>query len=746
MKRTNFFILFIFQFSSFLFNFGFGADIGEVLLKKISHKIPTISTKPKIDGKIDEEVWTDALVLELNYEVEPGNNIKPQVKTEVLLGYYQNHLYVAFKAYDQKPENIRARVTDRDNISNDDYVGIILDTFDDSRLTYNFYCNPLGIQAEKVVGISGGETPWDAIWNSAGHIEKDGYRVEMEIPFNALRFQRKNEEQKWGIDLIRNYPRDLCHEIGLFPRDRNNSCYMCQMDDIVGFINAKPGKNLEFDPTLSGVLTQEREDFPSGKFISKTKRVDPGLTARWRFSQNLTFSAAVNPDFSHVEADAAQLDVNNQFVLIYNEKRPFFLEDASLFKSVFNIVYTRRVADPNAGVKITGKEGKNSLAFFSVHDNRTILIFPWSQGSRSVMLDMDNLSTAFRYRRDIGKSSTLGFTITDREGENYFNRLLGIDLRMQLSRKDVVVCQWLASQTQYPEQVVLDYEQSSERLDGNAMYLYYQHSTQNFGLTANYQKITPDYRADLGSNSQVDFEYYKGYLRYTFRRNPGFWYTSLNFGTSFEHETDTHENLNYKKLKFQVNYAGPMQSTLAIYANLGKRSYKGVQFDEDYITFDASIRPSGKFYLELVGIWGDRIDYANIRAGKRIKLNSIIEYKWGKHLTLGIDHIYERLRVEAGRLYTANLSNLKLIYQFNRRTFLRTILQYANYNYNTELYIKEVDPRYRHLFSQILFSLKINPHTVLFLGYSDAYYGYLDIPLTQNNRTLFLKIGYALVL
>jgi hypothetical protein len=169
-------------------------------------------------------------------------------------------------------------------------------------------------------------------------------------------------------------------------------------------------------------------------------------------------------------------------------------------------------------------------------------------------------------------------------------------------------------------------------------------------------------------------------------------------------------------------------------------------FDENYLYVYTGIRPSGNFYAAFQGAAGDRIDYANVQAGTRVFLNPIIEYKWGKHLTFSIDHVFERLKVQGGRLYTANLSNFKMVYQFNRRTFLRTILQYADIKYTPELYTFPIDPEFKHLFSQILFSYKINPQTVLFLGYSDDYYGYRFIPLKQNNRTFFLKIGYALVL
>lgn len=735
------FVLFFLSFFDPAAISGFGP--GE---RKTPHRIPAANAKVKIDGILDEEVWQNALVLELDYEVEPGENILPPVKTEVLMAYTTDRLYAAFRAYDPNPEEIRAHVTDRDNILNDDYVGVILDTFNDSRRTYNFYCNPYGIQADRIDSVIGSGDQWDAIWNSAGRINEEGYIVEMGIPFSSLRFPRQRSDQVWGIDVVRNYPRSLSHIIGLFPRDRNNNCYMCQADKVIGFKGVRPGKNIELDPTLSRIITQERESFPDGKFARKTGKVDPGITARWRFTPNLTLSTAVNPDFSHLEADVAQLEINTQFALYYPEKRPFFLEDSSIFDSAFFIVHTRTLFDPDWGIKVTGKEGANAIGFFSVQDNITNLLFPWSQGSSSTSLDMNNTSSVLRYRRDVGKSSNLGFMITDREGEDYFNRLAGIDGLLKITSKNLILFQCVGSWTHYPDQVAVDNDQPRGNLAGSALGIYYGHDAEKYGWFLSYQRITPYFRADLGYMAQTDLKYIYGGGRYTFRRDPGHWYTRLNFTASYQYEEDFNNILIDKAFAFQLNYEGPAQSLLNLALNIGSRAYMGNLFDENYILLEAGIRPSGNLLLKMNGMVGDQIDFVNVRPGKRLRLNPIAQYHMGQRLSMSVDHVYERLSVEAGRLYTAHLSNFRLVYQFNRRTFLRTILQYANFNYASELYTLPIEPVFRHLFSQVLFSYKINPQTVLYLGYADNHYGYREIPLSQSNRTLFLKIGYALIL
>jgi hypothetical protein len=713
---------------------------------KTPHHVPKLTGKVKIDGVLDEPVWQEALVRTLDYEVEPGENIKPPVKTEVLLFYGEKHLYAAFRAYDPKPGEIRAHVTDRDNISGDDYVGIVLDTFNDSRRAFVFQCNPFGIQADFITTMMAEQDEWDGIWKSAGKIFDWGYAVEIKVPFTSLRFQKARDNQVWGFDAVRGYPRNLTRLIGLFPRDRSNNCYMCQADKVSGFKGARPGINVEIAPTLSALITQERESFPEGDFKEVNKKVDPGISARWSITPNLTLNAAVNPDFSQVEADAAQLDINNQFALFYPEKRPFFVEGISFFRSRFYAIYTRSVADPHWGVKLTGKEGKNAIGFFSVQDNLTNLWFPGSETYQATSLDMNNFSTVLRYRRDIGRSSNMGFLITDREGDDYYNRVAGIDGDFRFTKKDRIFWQYLGSQTRYPGSVVSDFNQPGGKFSGGAFDALYQHRTQHVYIFAHYQDITPTFRADLGFVSQSGVRLYEAGAGYTWRRNPGHWFTSLQLIGGYWYLTnsdgDMLEDLFYSMLFFY----GPVQSVINAHAIFGKRTFLGREFDSNSVEFTARITPSGSLSLWVGGAFGDQVDFTNIQPGERVRVNPGIQYNMGKRLSLSLDHVYERLNVEGGELYTANLSNLRFVYQFSSRAFLRTILQYADYRYNTGLYPIPLDPEFKHLFSQVLFSYKINPQTVLFLGYSDDYYGYSMIPVTQNNRTFFLKIGYALVL
>ncbi|MFP5286175.1 MAG: sugar-binding protein [Thermoanaerobaculia bacterium] len=385
---------------------------GEIVVngkKKLHYRIPRMDAAPRIDGVLDEPSWEQGLVLEIETEIDPGKNVPAPVSAFAFLAYDDDNLYVAFRAHDPEPSAIRAHLSDRDTPYADDFVGIMLDTFNDERGGYEFFVNPLGVQMDLARNETSSENEedanWDAIWSSAGRIDEQGYTVEMAIPFSSLRFQRSAGEQTWGLTAFRSYPRSRRHQINVNAVDPDDSCFICHIPKVTGFAGATPGRNVEFDPTLTAHRTDRREAFPEGSYAGE-EEADLGLTARWGITPNLTFSGAVNPDFSQVEADAAPLDVNTQFTLFFPEKRPFFLEGADFFETPWNVIHTRTVADPAWGVKLTGKEGRNGIGLFVAQDEVTNLLLPGSQRSATAALQMETTDAALRYRRDFGARPT----------------------------------------------------------------------------------------------------------------------------------------------------------------------------------------------------------------------------------------------------------------------------------------------------------------------------------------------------
>ena len=709
-------------------------------------RVPRVDSEVNVDAILDEDVWDRALHLELPYEQRPGDSTPAEVETEFLIAYGRSHVYAAFIAHDPDPTQISAHLSDRDKIWTDDWVLLVLDTFNSERQAYNFACNPLGVQGDTYESPHGEDESWDAIWDSAGRLTNDGYIVEMAIPFSSLRFPREDGDQVWGFDVARNYPRNVSYRLGIFRADRDNNCYACQYPKLVGFAGASPGRNIEFDPTFSAVNTQERKDWPEKDWSKQDSSEEFGLTARWGVTPSMTFSGAANPDFSQVEADAWQLDVNKRFALYYAEKRPFFLEGSEIFGDRLRAVYTRTLADPVWGLKLTGKEGDNAVGAFVVQDERTNLLIPGVESSTWTALDMETTAASIRYRRDVGQSSAIGVLATAREGDDYYNRVAGIDGYFYLMNSERIDVQVLGSQTSYPDSTASGHGQPDGEFDGLAVDAAYMHSSDNVSWHTHYRGIDDDFRSDLGFRPMIGEQHTCSGTSYTWRGDADNWYTNLRVEGNFSQNTRTNGDLLGRTGSIGASYMGPMQSELQFSADLGRSVYEGKEYDVALVYAFGYIRPISPVGINLFMAYGDEIDYDNNRLGKALTVEQSVICKFGKHLYTMVRHAHDHMDVDGERLYTANVSYLKAIYQFNRRAFLRAIVQYADYEYETEMYGFELEPEERHLSSQVLFSYKINPQTVLFLGYSDSAFGDRDVDTTRYEYTLFAKIGYAFVL
>ena len=708
--------------------------------------VPGTRFEITVDADLSEEAWQDALVLELKYEVRPGENVTPPVRTEVLLTYNSTNFYAAFRCYDPKPSAIRAHLRDRDTLGGDDWIALILDTFNDERRSFDFIVTAQGVQFDQIESQSGEDEGWDTIWDAASRITDWGYLVEIAIPFSSLRFQRQSGPQIWGFDAVRRYPREHAYHIGLFPRDRSNNCYMCQAVKIKGFEGASPGRNVEIDPTVIAFRSEDRPDFPQGNLKKRSQETELGLTARWGVTPNLTFNLTANPDFSQVEADAQQLDINEPFALFYPERRPFFTEGTDFFAALKNIIYTRTMRDPAWGLKLTGKEGANTIGAYVVRDEITNLIFPASQRSSSTSLDRENTSSVFRYKRDFGSRYTAGLLATDREAKNYFNRVFGFDLDFRFTPTNQIQLLVLGSSTKYPNEVTQSFNQSTGTLNDRLLSFEYDHYTRTWGWWADYEEAGSEFRADLGYFPRVGYRNVEGGVLHNWNAAPGSWWSSFRVGSEFNYFEESDGKLLNQQASLWFSYGGTMQSSLFLRGWRTREAYANQEFDITYFLIQGGIWPTSNLQLNAYTMFGDQIDYANTRLGKRFRLNPWLTYNLGKHLRLSLDHTYERMTVQEARLYTANISQLTAIYQFNVRTFFRTIIQYVDYEYNPSNYTFNIDSEDRRFFTQLLFSYKFNPRTVLFLGYTDNYQGSQDFELTQSDRTFFIKLGYAWVL
>jgi len=713
--------------------------------KRTFHVKP-VQEEIKIDGALNEAVWKNPPTFTLDYETRPGDNTPASVKTEIWITYSNTHLYVGARAYDPNPENIRARLTDRDRAFQDDFVGVILDTFDDERRAFEFFVNPFGVQMDLFQSdVTGNEDEsWDAIWNSAGRITAQGYEVEMEIPFSSLRFPPGGSSQRWGIDALRIYPRDQRYRLGLNVLPRGGNCYLCYESKLEGFSGIKPGRNMEFDPTFTAQATDQRDD-PDQVFTRDTK-ADPGLSVRWGITPGIALNGAVNPDFSQIEADAAQLTVNKAFAIFYPEKRPFFLEGADFFDTKIQAIYSRDVADPSWGVKLTGKEGKSAFGAIIARDDLTNFIFPGNENSSLGSLKEPNTSTLLRYRYDLGSGSTFGGLVTDREGTDYHNRVIGADTLIRHGDEAMRV-EFLASSTAYPLGIQQDFDQPSGSLFGTSIRAAYQHSERMWTGYAQYYAASDDFRADLGFIPQVG--YHKGYgfyERYKYWDDNQHWWNKLTVGSETTWTYDREGNPLQKQVAPYFYLNGRHEFFSNTYFALGPSYYLGTRFERTFINQYAEMRPTGWFYVNFEGRVGQEIDYDNARQGHILRLIPGVRFDLARHLRLELNQNFEKLNVEGGQLYRASLTEVRATYQINTRTFVRAISQYFDISRNPQLYLFETNEHDRALFNQFLFSYKINPQVVLFLGYSDNYANTVLSNLSQANRALFFKVGYAFVM
>jgi hypothetical protein len=644
---------------------------------------------------------------------------------------------------------------DTDTLILDDHVVFAIDAFNDERRAFQFRVNPMGVQADAIFSELEGyeDFSWDAIWNAAGKITDWGYAIEVAIPLGQLRFRKSDTPQTWGFSAERSWPRDTRHRMTSHPRSRNMNCIICQFNKLTGFEGITPGKNIELNPTLTASRTDvmDEAEYPDGSLVKGKGDYEPGLTAKWGITPNIILNAAANPDFSQVEADVAQLEINRRFALFYPEKRPFFLEGADFFLTPVQAVFTRTVADPMWGAKITGKSGRTALGVFAAQDEVTNFIFPSNQGSRLGSLNQDAYGGVFRLRQDVGRRSTLGILYTGRTGSDYFNHVGGVDGFFRLDENNSVIFQFLHSETDYPAAVALSYGQRGDRFGGNAVNLQYQHFSRHWIIQTTYEDISPGFRADYGFVPRVDTRRGEAVIFRQVWGKPGSWFNLIRFGAGGQLVYDHGGNLTDRTLVFGLLYQGNLESLINIHGYFDRTFYDGRYFDPAYTTVNCYIRPFSGSQIGIQGLAGQAIDYANSRLAGVFAAGPTVSLSFFKHFNLVASHNFERLSLGGDTIYTVNLSQVKLVWNFSVRTFVRAIVQYRNQEQNPAMYGFPVDSRTRGLFTQFLFSYKVNPRTVIFVGYSDnsmggvfdSWLGPNRVGITRTDRTFFLKVGYA---
>ena len=385
-----------------------------------SFSIPRLEEPVTIDGRLDEPAWGKAARLTGFSEYRPVDSQRASERTEVLVWYSPEALHFGIIAHDSDPSSVRATQADRDSLDREDTVRIFLDTFNDRRRAFVFGVNALGAQedgvqtegafsAGRTFGMNAVDLSPDYQFDSRGQLTPEGYVVEVRIPFKSLRYPSA-PEVKWGLNILRKTQRTGREDT--WTDAKRVASFLGQTGTMTGLTGLKRGVVTEIQPFVTGAANGTRD--ADGTFSRSGVDVQPGVNLRLGFT-SLSLDATINPDFSQVESDAAQVTVNERFALFFPEKRPFFLEGIELFATPGQLIYTRRIADPIGGLKLTGKMGRTGLAFLSAVDEA---------GPDNTWVNLA------RVRRDVGADSLVGFTYTGRTSDQFSNHVAAADARI----------------------------------------------------------------------------------------------------------------------------------------------------------------------------------------------------------------------------------------------------------------------------------------------------------------------------
>jgi hypothetical protein len=705
-----------------------------------------------IDGDLSDEGWKGATRVEKFYEISPGDNIEPKVKTVGYLTYDDRFFYVAFELSDPDPKGIRAPYGDHDSLNgnSDDAAGIFLDSMNTERTAAEFFVTARNVQYDAITDDTSNENSSpDFFWDSATKITATGWVVEMRIPFTSLRFKNA-DPQTWGILLWRNYPHGFRQQIVSAKFPRGGNCTVCRINKLEGLEHLPSGGHLVAAPYVSASQTAEPENGVLGAPLAG-EGVKPrvGLDFKYTPTANDAVDLTVKPDFSQVEADTAQISANERFALFFPEKRPFFLEGVDLFQTPINAVYTRTITSPLWGGRVTGKAGGlRYTALVSEDEGGGTAIIPGPNGSSFAAQDFGSTVFLARAKEDIGLSS-VGALITDREnrdGQGH-NRVAGPDFNWRLSPSDVVSGQALFSESKTPNQPDVTPEWNGQTLSGYASRVQWNHNTRHLDWYGQYNDASAGFRADSGFVPQVDFrEYFGGggwqiYPKGFISRERTF----INADYYYDRAGNLISRDVFPGLGFDTRFNGFVQL----------RYHDGAFRAGDVVIprkqFGYVVQFSPSRYLSYIGIngnLGQDVDFENARPGNGPTLNASATVHPTNHLELALIEDYRALSVDdaAGvnrQLFSQTVSRVKGTYTFTSRMFTRVIAQYVSTNRDPSLYIDAVAPHSGTFGGSLLFAYKLNWQSVAFIGYGDDR-TLSDVDrLEKQDRQFFIKFSYA---
>ena len=653
---------------------------------------------PIIDGFLDDQIWTVAPQVTNFMTFAPDYGKELSEKTVVFMAYDKNNIYFAYKCYDTEPKKIKATITNRDNISTDDWICINLDTYNDHQSITAFYVNPYGIQMDSRFSNNVEDASSDFIWYSAGNIGEDGYTVEIQIPFKSIRYNSgKIVEMALFFERKINRKSEQGSYPALNPAQANS--FLTQLKPII-FENVK---NQTFLEILPAITYNQQYNHHEGKL---TKDLDEGaasMTLKYGITSNLVLDATYHPDFSQIEADAGQIDVNLRNNLYFAEKRPFFLEGSETYNigamrsstvdPIYAIIHTRTIVNPQFGIKLAGKLGtKNDISFMYAKDESPY----FSEQNKFTHVPI------FRYKRSFNNDSYIGAIYASKESNGVYNRLSGLDGNARIDQSTTIVYHALHSDTKQ------SLDQKAE--DGHAIGLRLARMTRDWHFVFTFKDISTDFIADMGHIRRTGLQIYSAYAAPQFypetnlirKIMPELFLSQMN--DKFDNMWET---LNYASVN--VSFGGQTEFIAKYY--LSTEIYAGKRFNTNGFHTLLNSQITKKLYAGFVSRWNNGIyyDLSNPLQGKTYRLTGGITYQPSEKITADYSLSYANFKsdMDQVKLYDYQIHRFKLTYQLNKYLFFRGITEYNSY--------------YKELFTDFLASFTYIPGTVIHLGYGSIY-------------------------
>ena len=724
------------------------------------------SRPPVIDGRLDDDVWSEAthiieFVQMTPFEGEPGTE-----ETEIWIAYDRDNLYFAFYAHHSEPGIIRANRSERDKTPGDDTMSVMFDPFMDQQRAYQFSVNGYGIQSDSIVnagqsgrsggagrssarsGSSGGasssssgssrgrstsssngirgDASWDALFDTRGQPVDDGWTAEMAIPFKSLRYPSRPSGQphRWGFQIVR-VIRGKGESVVWAPVSRSIAGQLNQMGVLEGLTDLSTSRNLEILPTVTAVQAGSL-DTQTGSFSERRADGEAGFGVKYGVTPDLTADFTFNPDFSQIESDRPQIETNQRFALFFPEQRPFFLEGQEIFGTAtpLNLVHTRTIVDPRYGGKLTGKIGTASVGVVVASDE--------ASGRFDDPLDPAfGQNTQFllgRARYDLYPQSYVGAVVTAREFGDDYSRVAAVDGRFRLGQTHNLSFLVAASENQ---------DDLEGRLSGPAFEFDFRRQGRRLGYAVSHSRIDPDFRTRTGFVPRVDVQQTTATASYKWWPEAALmnWGPTVTYLRNYNHDgilEDEHVQ-GQVDLEFQrtVRFTGTVNRTLERFGSIDFRK-------NGYSLYTVM---SGRILSVIPTVnWGDGVYFSDDPFLGRSK---------GGSLTV-ILRPTSRLRTELRGVFSqfvdprndTELFDVKILrnrstYQFTDRLLLRHILEH-----NTSS---------RTLGNNLLLTYRINTGTVVFVGYDDRYQQGSRISeamspttsrLERTNRAVFMKVSY----